>query len=286
LRGQTRLRKVKMTQNSNILQELIELESTLANLAPQNVYEVPDGYFEGLANLVLNRIKALETNSIPEELGYLSPVLGSLSKQMPYSIPAGYFEGLEDRLMQGVLESGGYLQKLQTAKEELESISPFLNGLNKQMPYSIPQGYFENLSPNQEDIRESIPARIVPLTGAKVVSMTPRKWFRFAAAAMITGIIALAAFLYFNNQSKTDPAKSFAKFEKKLDKEIKKTSDTELTEFVQQFTIAGLNGEEKVYNDPKTEPKEFLKDVPESELKEFLQETADPDLDDDVSLMN
>ena len=47
-----------MAQNSNILQELHELESTLANMAPQNTYSVPEGYFEELANLVLNRIRA------------------------------------------------------------------------------------------------------------------------------------------------------------------------------------------------------------------------------------
>jgi hypothetical protein len=273
-----------MAQNSNILQELIELESTLANRAPQNVYEVPTGYFEGLANLVLNRIKALEANDAVEELDYLSPVLSRLSKEMPYSTPAGYFEDLEDRLMQGVLENGGYLQKVQTAKEELASISPFLSGLNKQMPYSIPKGYFEDLSPDLQEKQETNLAKVVSITSGKVVSITHRKWFRFAAAAMITGIIALGALLYFNNR-KTDPVKSFAKFENKLDKEIKNTSDQELSAFIQQFSIAGLNGEEKVYNDPKTEPKEYLKDVPASELKEFLQETADPDSDDDA-LMN
>jgi hypothetical protein len=274
-----------MTQNSNILQELIELKSTLASKAPQNVYEVPTGYFEGLANLVLNRIKALEANDASEELSYLSPVLSRFSKEMPYSTPAGYFEELEDRLMQGVLEDSGYLQKVQSAKEELESISPLLSGLNKQMPYSVPLDYFETLSLKPQTRKEDTPAKVIPITARKVVSITHRKWFRFAAAAMITGIIALAGLLYFNNR-KTDPVKSFAKFEKKLDKEIKNTSDTELSQFVQQFTIAGLNGEERAYNDPKMEPKELLKDVPESELKEFLQETADPDLDDDVPLMN
>ncbi|MEI9913058.1 MAG: hypothetical protein WDO71_27555 [Bacteroidota bacterium] len=39
------------------------------------------GYFEGLADQVLNRIKALETEDAAEELGYLSPLLNSISKK-------------------------------------------------------------------------------------------------------------------------------------------------------------------------------------------------------------
>lgn len=261
-----------MTQNNNILQELSGLESTLANVAPQNVYKVPDGYFEGLANQVLNRIKAMEAGNASEELACLSPMLNGISRQMLYTVPTGYFEGLEDKLMQSVRESGDY----QTAKEELEIISPLLSGLSKQMPYSIPVGYFENL-------HEEVSAKTNIKSEAKVVSITSRKWFRYAAAAVITGVIVLAGLMYFNKQN--DPVKSFAKFENKLNTEIKKTSDKELTEFVQQFTDAGLSSEEKVQINPKEEVKDLLKDVPDNELKEFLEDTADPETND-ISLMN
>ena len=52
-----------MNQSSNILQELKELQSSLADKALGNTYAVPEGYFEGLAREVLNRIKALEANT-------------------------------------------------------------------------------------------------------------------------------------------------------------------------------------------------------------------------------
>ena len=256
-----------MTQKDNILQELRELESTLADIAPQNAYSVPGGYFETLVETVMIRIKALEAENSSEELAYLSPLLNRISKNMPYSIPVGYFEGLEEKLMQSVRQRSDY----QTVNEELETLSPLLNGLNKQMPYSIPQDYFQNLN-TISAITDSKPK-------TKIVSIGTRKWLRYAAAAVVMGIVLLAGFLLINNKG-NDSTKSFAKFEKKLDKEIKKTSDKELTEFVQQFTDAGLTGEEKVQTNPKEEAKDLLKDVPDKELKNFLEETADPDISD------
>jgi hypothetical protein len=277
-----------MTRSNNILQELKEIGTTLVNSEIPAVYTVPKGYFEAFPQLILMRVKALNANTPSEELGYLSPGLSQFSKQMPYSVPEGYFEGLEDRLRRVVFNQGNQDQEFESAQAEIKSLSPFLSGLNRQMPFSVPQGYFEHLSSTMEEKAGGVEtgAKVVSIHRGKFVSIRNRKWFRFAAAAMITGIIALAGFLYFNNQSKTDPVRSLAKLEKKVDKEIKNTSDQDLSDFVQQFSIAGLNGEEKVYNDPKTEPKEFLKDVPESELKQFLQDTADPDTDDDASIMN
>ena len=59
---------------------------------------------------------------------------------------------------------------------------------------------------------------------------------------------------------------------KKLNKEIKKTSDQELNDFI-KYTDAG---QDLVYNQPKEEIKAMLKDVPATELQEFLEEIADP----------
>lgn len=153
-----------------------------------NVYSVPDNYFEGLAAQIMGRIKALESGI--EE----SSLLGSISKKMPNQLPAGYFDGLENKLMQSVLQS----EKQQTASEELESLSPLLSNLNKKMPYSVPAGYFENFN---------VPANDITKQETKVVSLTSRKWFRYAAAAVVTGFVALSGFLIFGNNNKgtTDP---------------------------------------------------------------------------------
>ena len=261
-----------MTQKNNILQELNELGSSLPKETPLNIYTVPDGYFDGLAQQVMNRIKPLEAENTEEELKLLSPMLASISKEMPYSVPVGYFDNLEEKLMQSVREGNDY----QTAKEEINTLSPLLGGLNKQMPYSLPQNYFETLAGD-------IGSKLNNKTETKVVSISSRKWLRYAAAAVVTGVIALAGFLYLNTKFNSDPTRSFAKFEKKLNKEIKKTSDKELNEFIQS---TGLDGTEKVQINPKEEVKDMLKDIPETELKKFLEEIADPEADDDELIMN
>ena len=46
-------------------------------------FQVPEGYFEGLSQRVLNRLEE-EGNALPKDEGF--------------SVPEGYFEGLEEKL--------------------------------------------------------------------------------------------------------------------------------------------------------------------------------------------
>jgi hypothetical protein len=260
-----------MTPNNNIAQELRDLGSSLAGLSAQNTYSVPEGYFDRLAQQVLSRIRATEAATAAEELGHLSPLLSRLPKTMPYSVPAGYFEGLESTLVSVAMYGE------QDAKEELENISPLLSSLKKEMPYSVPAGYFDTIS---------APVAANQST-AKVVSMGgSRKWFRYAAAAVVTGVISILGFLYLsNNNSGSTTGTSVARIQKSMLKEIKKTSDTDLNEFVKQFDEAGLSTEETVSTDTNKEVKELLKDIPETELKQFLDETAETETSTDETLL-
>ncbi len=136
-----------MTNRNTILNELKDLESSLGNYNPQNLYTVPNGYFEGLPTQILNRIKALEAADAKEELEYLSPLLSKVSKKMPYSVPAGFFQNLSDNIVRQISEHANH----QTSKEELESLSPLLSSLKNKNPYSVPAGYFENLGTKVEE---------------------------------------------------------------------------------------------------------------------------------------
>lgn len=241
-----------MTQRDYILQELKELESSLANFPSQNIYTVPTGYFEGLASQILNRIKALEADNALDELSFLSPSLSNISKEIPYTVPLGYFEGLGDKMAQLVS-----YQNNQTAKEELETLSPLLSRLKKETPYSIPAGYFDSLQTKQE---------------TKVISITSRKWFRYAAAAMIVGVVATAVLLFSNYTS--SPEKSLARIEKNLNKELKKASDKELVEFVE---LTATSKDLAINDNKKDDVKDLLKDVSAAELQQFIDEIADPE---------
>ncbi len=250
-----------MNNRDNILQELQELQSKLATSVPQNTYAVPAGYFEGLAEQVLNRIKALETQNDFDDLNLVSPTLANLSKAMPYKVPQGYFEDLSEKML-SVLQENNQL----SAKEELESISPLLSGLKKEMlarpnnqggPFSVPKDYFENTvqSPAKPEV--------------KIVSITSRKWFRYAAAAVVVGVIAMAGLLVTNNNN-IDPTTNSHAWVKKS---IKKVSTDKLDQFIQL-----VDEDKSVENavataDKNKQIKELVKDIPDSEIQNFLNDT-------------
>lgn len=244
-----------MAQNINILNELNELNSNLVNTGVANVYSVPEGYFENLAAVVLQRIRAFEAKDSQNELLYLSPFLSGIPKVTPYKVPAGYFNHISDSI--APLISSEEV----SAKDELERLSPVLSGLKKEMPYSIPDRYFENLSV------------AIPKEKAKVVSFTHHKWFRYAAAAVVTGIIVLAGFMIFGNKTNEPGIKSLAKFEK----DVKKMNETEKENLI-DFIDAGLNGDESasIKADNKSDDiKELLKGISDEELNEFNKQTQD-----------
>jgi hypothetical protein len=74
--------------------------------------------------------------------------------------------------------------------EDLGSEAPRLAGMEKINPYSVPNGYFE-------DLQSAILARttLAPIAKHKVIQL----WMRYAAAACIT--LVAGTFVYLNQQS-------------------------------------------------------------------------------------
>jgi len=245
--------------NKDIIQELNDLQSSLAKKTLQNPYSVPEGYFEGFAGHVLNLLRDDES------------WLNGLSKDTPYQVPVDYFDGLEEKIMEMIRNHPDY----QTSEEELESISPLLSSLNKRPVYSVPGGYFENFNVAAADNN----------TGGKVIGISSRKWFRYAAAAVFTGVIALAAFLFYNNNTK-DAGNAANRTLAKFEKEVKKIDDVKRTETLIDFMDAGLNQEELATNQKamKTDDvQKLLQDVSIDELRVFNEESKDIE---DVMLTN
>lgn len=232
-----------MSQKDDILDELSGLNSSLGT-SGLNPYQVPVNYFEGLADQVMRRIKALDAGNAKEEIAFLSPYLDNISRNLPYSLPAGYFEELDPSFV-----------TIDTDRE-LEAISPLISGLKKEMPFSVPDGYFEKL---REPVAKKQTSRIVSFG-----------WVRYAAAAVVTGLIVLAAFMFRSN---SEPGmKVFAK----VTKDIKKMNEVQKDNLL-DFIEAGLNGNESVTvsADTKSEIRSLIQGVPENELKDFEEQTED-----------
>ena len=233
------------------MNELADLGSDLKDHNPQNVYAVPAGYFEGLADQILNLIKALEATDANEELTYLSPLLSNVSKEMPYTVPAGFFLGLSDDILKKISEHEDY----QTSEEEIGSLSPLLSSLRNTNPYSVPAGYFEALDSKVEK-KET-----------KVISITRRRWYRLAVAVVMNSCDWW--FVVYKSDQPVDNPQAW------IEKNVKKVNKDKIDEFV---SLANDDNNEKVDDQSeaakKAEIKELMKDVPEKDIEAFLNDAV------------
>lgn len=191
-----------MQSNNNILKELEELNSTLANIPRSNVFSVPEGYFEALSGEILLNVAEPSTSlSVPEgyfdslagqilskikssvreedvqlEMQLLSPTIAGIGNNNVFHVPLNYFSAFEQRM---------------AVQAETAEISSALGNVGKRVTYTVTEGYFEQLT-------HSILAKIK--TPTKVVSMKPRfaAW-RYAAAAAITAVMAVSVWFALNN---------------------------------------------------------------------------------------
>ena len=256
-----------MTNRNIILNELKDLESFLGNYHPQNIYTVPNGYFEGLPTQILNRIKALEAANAKDELKYLSPFLSNVSKEMPYAVPAGFFQSLSEDVLKKISEHEDY----QTSEEEIGSLSPLLSSLKNKNPYSIPAGYFERLETGAEK-KET-----------KVISITRRRWYRLAVAAVVIGIVAISGLAIFRSKQ-VDPNKNpQAWIEKNVDKKVSKDK---IDEFVKLAEDGSTNVAYEKDDVKHAEIKELMKDVPEKEIEAFLNDAVALESNSDTDGLN
>lgn len=251
-----------MRPYNHIEAELKDLDSGLPYV-PGMPYDVPAGYFDRLPALMLLRVKQLDS-TMGGELGHLSALLASLPKKVPFTAPSNYFADLIPVAL-SVVHSAD-----QSAADELAAISPLLGSLNKQVPYAVPAGYFE---------------KQITTVDAPVVSIQrrSRRWTRYAVAASVIAMICFAGLQLVKKATDVEGL-SLVKYEKKLNREIRKTSDKDLNEFLQNTGVS-VEATETAKVNP-AEVKELLKDVPDQELNDFLEQTAVNVSDAEPSLMN
>lgn len=110
-----------MRTGTEILNELNSLSPLLASIPRTNVYAVPEGYFEGLAEQLTVLAQGQDANQLPVSA-------------IPYLVPEGYFEGL----------AGQILNKVKALEPEAEESLPDFGRL--ETPYQIQSSYFDTLA--------------------------------------------------------------------------------------------------------------------------------------------
>jgi hypothetical protein len=226
-----------------------QLSGSVLAVPHETPMQVPAGYFDGVAASILARIKQAESvESIDEE----SEVLARIGKKMPYEVPAGYFE------------------QLSTSIESVywnESAPNILTVINRKNPFMVPDGYFEQL-PSQ--IKKAVHP-VKPQAALYSIGFV-RKVYRYAAAAILVGIVSVAALMYLRT---TSPATTVAQ---NTAVDINNISIDELQNY--------LSGQEAIESDnlfiatngdlEAGDLKEFLNDMPEATLQKYVQDYAQP----------
>ncbi len=191
-----------MKPQNTILEELKEIAPTLVETGVSMPYFVQDGYFEQLADSILEKASV---EFLPNSLN------------SSYQVPDTYFSGLAYKILLRVKEMSVEEASLY---DENESIAPILNTLPKAMPYIVPANYFEQLTFQ------------TPVEKAKVVPMKKmRNWMTYAAAAVFVGIMVTGSFLFSDKQQ----AQDFEKFQNMdVAAALDQVSDSELNSYINE----------------------------------------------------
>lgn len=135
------------------------LEKTVLPLPKTPSFAAPDGYFNGLADQVLQQIKAQSEPTASIAFG---------TKTNAFSTPEGYFEGLSDQLINRI--------------QQHPEVEPILTA-NKRGAFTTPDGYFDTLADlTIHKIKHTGNANVVRWYSVQTIR-------RIAVAAAIVGVL-------------------------------------------------------------------------------------------------
>ena len=218
-------------------------------------YEVPDRFFGTFPQELMKRMEAERSSSAQEELEILSPVLSRIGRQMPFDAPAGYFNELTDNMIGG-------MKAINFVNDELENLSPVMEDLKGKNPYQAPAGYFDGFAAN-------LLSRVSPVQQqpAKLVSMGNRKkWMRYMAAAVLTGIVITGSVLLLSR-----PAGGGSTANDQVHTELSKVSDQEILNFLEAHNapVPDSSNVMAFATGSENEASDLLGDVSDNELQQY-----------------
>jgi hypothetical protein len=136
-------------------------------------------------------------SDIEKELKEISLALSEIENNTVFEVPEGYFEALPERILRLAKENKVSNDLL--ANEEIKALSPLIASLKNKTVLNVPAGYFDTLPQAvTEKLAETKKEAPVFQINAGFKNRKP-VWLKYAAAAVVTGIIAVSALLFWNN---------------------------------------------------------------------------------------
>jgi hypothetical protein len=164
-----------MNLSDEIMNELKDTCPVLASHARINVFSVPDDYFNGLPDRIMTYVLLNNEDEI------------DFGKEQTMRVPDGYFESLSSNILAKIKS-----QSDESRSRESEELSRLLLSLKDKNVFSVPDNYFEGLSSNILNNLNKKPAKIISMNKA-------RTFWKYAAAAVVTGAIAVSSLQIFNS---------------------------------------------------------------------------------------
>jgi hypothetical protein len=242
-----------------ILNELKAISPLLAAMEKVNIFQVPEEYFSDLDQRILTSI-----------------FIHQDEKNNLQNVPEGYFDSLPDKILSKIK-----VEKNESTTEEIKALSPALFYLKEENTFALPENYFYDLS---DRILDKINGK-----ETKVISISSvRKWWKYAAAAIVTGVIAISSLQIFNHTSNSNNKEvitasanipnyikesSQYKTPEKLDQGIASLSDDEIVNYLE--TTGSILDEETIAKSLDAEELPNADDylIDENTLNNFLKKT-------------
>jgi hypothetical protein len=244
-----------MEERNEISVELSALSALVGGISRQTPYGVPDGYFGELPAVVMSRI-------------------ASRSKSFTYQVPNGYFDSFATQV----------LARIKAGSVEEEELSPVFSRISRVMPYQVPEGYFDELSPvltvaqdratyqAPEGYFAELPKSILekvaaPVTGGKVLK---GNWWKYSSVAAIA-----ACFLLIFSWPQADTKHTEGVMTPDVAQALQKVSDQEMQAYLDdQHSILAEPGNTSTatLDMNEGEVKSLLGEVPDDDLQQYMEE--------------
>lgn len=189
-------------------------DADVVSFSRNNVFSLPQGYFETLPAILLNKAKAADQVILAGNHSWADS-----ARTLPYQIPAGYFEHLEQELSERLFHS----------ETEIEELPSLLNDLRSMRPMTVPEDYFKgNDHSSIIDIKPEVKTKTQEHPSVRSI-----RWTSWAAAAAVLFIIGMGGW-HFLNPSGNIPK---ATFEQKLAQIPKSDIQNYINNNLEEFDI-------------------------------------------------
>lgn len=228
-----------MKQLNEIEVELKQFFPALYSVNRNNVFTVPEGYFENAPEMVLTEIRTAQRTM-------------AWGRKQTFQVPENYFDTTIANVLMKIRAQQDF--PVGEVAEELSTVAPLLNKIKRRNVYSVPEGYFDA-------IHHSVSIQ----TSAKVVSLKPkRNWKQYLIAACTLFVIASGTYLY------TDVKSPYVSTNFNIEKSLQSVDDQDIISYLQDDRDAGpeVNSSKQDFDFQS-----LIKNVSDQEIRNYLDDT-------------